>query len=62
MSKQRITLYMEGNSQPRPIAWYCGTPHQDILNTIRAVSGTHLYPHTQPSYLPAGELGTDWGK
>ena len=29
---------MEGISQPRQIAWYMGTPHQDILNTIRLVS------------------------
>ena len=62
MSKKRITLYMEGNSQPRPIAWYCGTPHQDILNTIRAVSGTPLGPHSQPCCLPTGELGSDWDR
>ena len=38
MAKKRITLALEGVNEPRNIAWYIGTPHQDILNTIRAVS------------------------
>jgi len=42
MSKKRIQLYMEGISQPRSFAWYSGTPHADILHTIRAVSQSNF--------------------
>lgn len=38
MSKKRISLFLEGYPQPRMVGWYPGTPHQDILNTIRVVS------------------------
>ena len=39
-AKKHITLAMEGLAEPpRKIAWYQGTPHQDILNTIRATFG-----------------------
>ena len=38
MTKKRILLNVEGYPQPGVIAWYPGTPNQDILNTIRTVS------------------------
>ena len=38
MSKKRIVLAMEGLAEPQNIAWYRGTPHQDILMAIRGVS------------------------
>ena len=38
MSKKRIVLAMEGLQEPQNIAWYRGTPHQDILMAIRGVS------------------------
>ena len=38
MSKKRIVLAMEGLQEPQNIAWYRGTPHQDILMAIRGES------------------------
>ena len=49
MSKKRIVLAMEGLSEPQNMAWYRGTPHQDILMAIRTVS-THFFGECAPFY------------
>ena len=62
-SKKRISLFMEGIPEPQIIAWYVGTPHNDILNTIRLVSLPCEIPHSVLSsclWLPKKFPSQEW--